>query len=99
MLSFSGRSSTVRIGRSGRSSSVGAGLAPLTPVDRPPLPEERSDVRATQDTQDTQEAPPERSAPGGWLDSSLELQQGLEVTEGLSPDELPPEFSKPFLRL
>jgi hypothetical protein len=96
MLSFSGRSSTVRIGRSGRSSGVGAGLAPLTPIDRPPLPEERSDVRATQDTQ---EAPPERSAPGGWLDSSLELQQGLEVTEGLSPDELPPEFSKPFLRL
>jgi hypothetical protein len=86
MLSFSGRSSTVRIGRSGRS-GVGAGLAPLTPVDRPPQPEA------------AQEAPPERPAPGGWLDSSLELQQGLEVTEGLSPDELPPEFSKPFLRL
>lgn len=76
----------------------GAGLAPLSalaPHAAAPLAAYSPPLAAVADPVDS-ELPDEAIARRGWHDSSNELKRGLDVTEDVPLDALPPELRAPF---
>lgn len=93
MLTFSSKPAAPR-SRRPAANGPGAGLAPLSAQSPQAIPTPRL-MSAPADEPVESDWADDTVTPKGWHDSSNELRRGLEVTENVPLDALPPEWLAP----